>query len=280
MSSEFGQFLDDLPDLNLPESKKPKRSAAYFINLRGVSKDIYKYLVQLDAWLDTPEKLSQWRAIVDAVLQRVQRYEKGKHKQPAKHPWPFAREPQELNLRIDEDLKALCVIVSLWHDHYTSGYPVLTAQQKETIRKWPYRPCSYGAAVLLQWFAHLYRYVKAKGLVSDLAKVALEQPIEASGKREIKTEPAKQNLGETTDRGKVPEEVWSQPLSKTEIATILNLLSVYKLNQAVEADVYQIRPAGNGSNRQLWEIRLDTLDREKHEKFNKFKLDRPTILNK
>ena len=81
MSSEFGQVLDDLPDLNLPESKKPKRSAAYFINLRGVSKDTYKDLVQLDAWLDTPEKLSQWRAIVDAVLQRVQRYEKGKHKQ-------------------------------------------------------------------------------------------------------------------------------------------------------------------------------------------------------
>jgi hypothetical protein len=167
MSSEFGQFLDDLPDLNLPESKKPKRSAAYFINLRGVSEDIYKYLVQLDAWLDTPEKLSQWRAIVDAVLQRVQRYEKGKHKQPAKHPWPLVREPRELNLQTDEDLEALCLIVSLWHDHYTSGYPVLTAQQKETIRKWPYRPCSYGATVLLQWFVHLHRYVKAKGLVSE-----------------------------------------------------------------------------------------------------------------
>ena len=194
MSSEFGQFLDDLPDLNLSESKKPKRSAAYFINLHGISKDTYKDLVQLDAWLDTPEKLSQWRAIVDAVLQRVQRYEKRKHKQSAKHPWPLVREPRELNLQTDEDLEALCLIVSLWHDQYTSGYPVLTAEQEETIRKWPYRPCSYGAGILPQWFVHLHRYVKAKGLVKQDLAGGKKVTKDNGGKSRTKTEPEQREV--------------------------------------------------------------------------------------
>jgi hypothetical protein len=186
MANKFAGFLTNLPDLNLPESRKAERHPGYFVNLHGLTDDGHALLLQLDGWLDTAEKLSQWRAIVDTVLERVQRYEKEKSKQAARHPWPFACEADQLSLQNDEHLEAACVIVSLWHDRYAPTFSILTAEQKETIRSWPYRPCSYGAGILPQWFVHLKRYLKSQGLPSDLPKVVPQQRTETRENIKVK----------------------------------------------------------------------------------------------
>jgi len=65
--------------------------------------------------------------------------------------------------------------------------------------------------------------------------------------------------------GSGPE--WSKIMSKIDIATKLGLSSTYKLDEFCKGEVYEIRPAGDGRNRQAWEIRIDKLSDSLQKKF-------------
>jgi hypothetical protein len=64
-----------------------------------------------------------------------------------------------------------------------------------------------------------------------------------------------------------PVKNWSAPMKKCDIMGKLGIDSYKKLTSCCEAGVYEIRPAGTGDNRELWEIRLDTLSANLKDKF-------------
>ena len=59
------------------------------------------------------------------------------------------------------------------------------------------------------------------------------------------------------------EGEWSTPMSKSKIATNLHLDNTYQLNKLINIGVYNVEQIDN--NRQLWSIRLDTLDEKTRE---------------
>ena len=62
-------------------------------------------------------------------------------------------------------------------------------------------------------------------------------------------------------------EIWSAPMKKCDIMRKLEIDSYKKLTSCCRAGTYQIQPAGKGTNRELWQIRLDTLDARQQAKF-------------
>lgn len=63
---------------------------------------------------------------------------------------------------------------------------------------------------------------------------------------------------------KTPKLKWSRPMTKSQIITALRLDSVYKLNALLVAKTYKLKQVG--TNRQLWQIRIENLDRDIQEK--------------
>lgn len=81
-------------------------------------------------------------------------------------------------------------------------------------------------------------------------------------------------LGERLTNSATPEAehregTWSGPMKKAEIMQKLGIDSYKKLDSCCRTGTYEMRPAGDGTNRQLWEIRIDTLDAHVRSKFER-----------
>lgn len=133
MSNEFDNFLEDLPDLELPgrsHPKLPKPQPWSWVN--GGEKIRDELLDKLDSYFMNPQIKTVWQQQIIRLLRAKAFYEEdklaGARVKTEDDPWPF--EPERSRIPDPgKDLPALCTILAFFHNERACGFnSVLTEQ--------------------------------------------------------------------------------------------------------------------------------------------------------